>query len=407
MIQRSDRQPERESATPAGAARLDSLVFHGSPEPTLGIEIEAAVLDRDSGELAAGSPRILAACKEENIEGLSAELMRSMIEVRTGVCRSVPELRDQIMPRLRRVRNIALSMGYDLAMLGTHPSARPNENVLFPDDRYTAAEARLAWMIYHRVTFGLHIHVGVRGGDEAVALINLLVQYLPHLLAVSANSPFWQGIDTGLASARAVLYGLVTHAGVPPNFSTWKDFRNYCQTMRDCAVLQSHKDVKWDIRPRPDFGTIEFRICDMPSSMAHALALAALVRSLVVFGQRLLDERPQIKGGDERRHWIATENKWLAARFGLEATYISAPAGRRRSLRQEVGDLAEKLAPIARELGDARFLAALQPIDKFETGAQRQRRLYRDSGTWQALIEDSVTRLTEELDRHRAAAAAT
>jgi glutamate---cysteine ligase / carboxylate-amine ligase len=260
-------------------------------------------------------------------------------------------------------------------------------------------------MIYHRVTFGLHIHVGVRGGDEAVALINLLVQYLPHLLAVSANSPFWQGIDTGLASARAVLYGLVTHAGVPPNFSTWKDFRNYCQTMRDCAVLQSHKDVKWDIRPRPDFGTIEFRICDMPSSMAHALALAALVRSLVVFGQRLLDERPQIKGGDERRHWIATENKWLAARFGLEATYISAPAGRRRSLRQEVGDLAEKLAPIARELGDARFLAALQPIDKFETGAQRQRRLYRDSGTWQALIEDSVTRLTEELDRHRAAAA--
>jgi glutamate---cysteine ligase / carboxylate-amine ligase len=413
MIQRADRQDNGErgeaearaeqSQAPRPAGEGGGLVFNGSEEPTLGMEVEVPVLDRETGELAPGSPRLLAACRDEGIENVSAELMQSMLEVRTGICRTVSEMRDELLPRLRRVRNLGLSMGYDLAMLATHPSARPNENVLFPDDRFASAEKRLAWMIYHRVTFGLHVHVGVRSGDEAVGLMNILLQYLPHLLAVSGNSPFWQGIDTGLASARAMLYGLVVHAGVPPRFTTWKDFRGYVQTMRDCNVLRSHKDVKWDIRPRADLGTIEFRICDTPASMSHALALAALTRALVVFGQRLLKQKPQARMGDERRLWITKENKWLAARFGLDASYISAPAGTRRSLRQEVGELATRLLPIAREFGDDRFLAPLNAIDRFETGAARQRRIYRETGQWKAVIDDSITRLVEELDKHHAA----
>lgn len=392
--QRKDEPTQRKAPRPAG----EGLTFHGSAEPTVGIEIEAAVLERDTGELAPGSPRILAACKDEDIENVSAELMQSMIEMRTGVCHNVTEAREQLITLLRRVRNIARSLGYNLALLGTHPSAKPNENVLFPDDRYTKAGNRLAWMIYHRVTFGLHVHVGVRSGDEAIALSNLLIQYLPHVLALSANSPFWQGVDTGLSSARAILYGIVPHAGIPPHFTGWKDFRSYCQTMRDCDVLRSHKDVKWDIRPRADLGTVEFRICDMPGSMAHTLALAGLIRSMVVFGQRLLDEKPQIRAGDERRHWIAAENKWLAARFGLDAIYISTPAGRRKSLRQEIGDLVERLLPIAMEHEDERHLAPLRAIDRFESGAHRQRRLYRDAGTWKAIIDDAVKQLEAELD---------
>ena len=385
-----------------GSRGGDCQSFNKSPEPTVGSESELPILARDSGELSPGSPRLLAACRDEGIEGTSAELMQSMIEVRTDTCATVTQARDMLMSRLRRVRNIATSMGYDLALLGTHPSAKATEHVLFPDDRYAMGEKRLAWMIYHRVTFGLHVHIGVRSGDEAIGLINMLVQYLPHVLAMSANSPFWQGIDTGLASARAALYGLVPHAGVPRNFENWKEFRGYCQTMHDCKVLRSHKDIKWDIRPRADLGTIEFRICDMPGTMSQVFGIAALLRSLVIFAQRLLEHKPHLRAGDVRRQWIAVENKWLATRFGLEAVYISAPGGRRKSLRQEVNDLINKLMPIASEHGDEAILRKLSPIEKYRGGAERQRRIYREEGRWQSITTSLARQLAEEIEQHRA-----
>lgn len=384
-----------------GEWRDDCQRFQGSQRTTVGIEIELPILDRESGELSPGSPRLIRECQHEGIEGVTAELMQSMIEVQTTKCDSVAEAREMFLPRIRRVRNIATSMGYDFALLGTHPSAKATEHVLYPDERYAIGEKRLAWMIYHRVTFGLHVHIGVRSGDEAIGLINLLVQYLPHMLAMSANSPFWQGIDTGLASARAALYGLVPHAGVPRNFESWKEFRGYCQTMRDCKVLRSHRDVKWDIRPRADFGTIEFRICDMPGSMNQVLGIAALLRCLVIFAQRLLERKPHLRAGDVRRQWIAVENKWLATRFGMDAVYISAPGGRRRSLRHEIGELIAKLMPIAEEHGDGEMLRNLGLIESYRNGSESQRRIYREEGCWQAITAALSAQLAEELQAHR------
>src|SRR5262249_52564556 len=153
---------------------------------------------------------------------------------------------------------------------------------------------------------------------QAIGVINMLVQYLPHLLALSANSPFWQRVDTGLESSRVALYRLLPHAGVPRYFGSWKDFRSYCHVMHDCRAIRPFKDIYWDIRPRPDFGTIEFRICDMPPTLSLTLGLVALTRSLVISSLRLLEERPRLMRGDIRRHWVAVENKWLATRYGLE-----------------------------------------------------------------------------------------
>src|SRR5207237_1908010 len=139
----------------------------------------------------------------------------------------------------------------------------------------------------------------------------------------------------------------------------------------------SFKDLYWDIRPRPDLGTIEFRVCDMPLTLTRTLRLVAFIHTLAISGLRLLQDRPRMRRGDIRRHWIAVENKWLATRYGLSAMYIRTPAGKRRQLGQEVADLIARLLPIARENGDEKFLAALQPIDHFESGAARQRRVYR------------------------------
>src|SRR5713101_5504765 len=185
-------QTSQTTAVPAGAAvkEGDELTFRPSPEATLGVELELPILDHDSGDLAPGAVPLLKICGEEGIQGVTAELMQSMIEVKTGVCSNVNEVRSQLIPILRRVRNLAGSLGYDLAMAGTHPFHRTNMSVVFPAERYERIQDRLAWLTYQRVVFGLHVHVGVPSGDLAVGVTNMLVPYLPHLLALSANSPF-------------------------------------------------------------------------------------------------------------------------------------------------------------------------------------------------------------------------
>lgn len=377
----------------------NELTFQSSAETTLGIELEFQIIDRESRDLAPGAVRILKECATEGIPNVTAELMQSMIELKTGVCSNVKEAQCELVQNLRRIRNIASSLGYELAMGGTHPFHRSGNAVVFPAERYERIQERLSWLTYQRVVFGLHVHVGVPSGDMAMGVIGMLVQYLPHLLAVSANSPFWQGVDTGLSSTRVALYRLLPHAGVPRHFRDWKEFRNFYRVMRDCRAMQSTKDIYWDIRPCPQFGTIEFRICDMPDSLATTFGLVALIRCLVISAQRLLEEKPLLRRGDSRRHWIAIENKWLATRYGLEALYIRTPSGKRAPLSQDLSDQINRLIPIARETGDYPFLAALLPIDNFESGADRQRRLYRDNGSWPALVDDMTTRLAEELKK--------
>jgi carboxylate-amine ligase len=271
--------------------------------------------------------------------------------------------------------------------------------VVFPHERYERILERLAWLAYQRVVFGLHVHVGVPSGDEAVGVMTLLTPYLPHLLALSANSPYWHEADTGLASARAALYNLLPHAGPPPFFEDWEAFCRYCRVMKGCQVIGSFKDIYWDVRPRPDFGTVEFRICDTPASMAVTLALVALTRCLVIWALRELERYPGLHRRDRRQNWIAVENRWLATRYGLAAPYIRTPAGDRRPLVLEVRDLLERLLPIARETGDEPFLVPLLPLERFELGSERQRRVYRESGSWQAVMDELSGGLAAELAR--------
>ena len=379
-------------------AKSDEMVFHPSPESFMGVEIELQILDRDTGDLAPGAVPILKMCEQEKVEGTAAELMQSMIEIKTGICKTVDEVRDQLFTRTRKVRNIASSLGYELAMGSTHPFHRTSTSTVFPGERYERIRDRLAWLTSQRVMFGLHVHIGMPSGDMAIGAINLLMQYIPHLIAASASSPYWQGVDTGLASSRIALYRLLPHAGLPLYFSNWKEFRSYCKIMKDCDTIASFKDIYWDIRPRPDFGTIEFRICDIPLTITETLRLVALIRALAVSGLRLLQERPRLRRGDIKRHWIAVENKWLATRYGLQAMYIRTPSGKRRLLAQDLSDLIDRLMPIAKENGDDKYLAQLQPVAKIETGSDRERHHYREKGNWKGLTDWMAAQLLHDLE---------
>jgi carboxylate-amine ligase len=376
-------------------ARFEETHFRGSPEMTIGVELELQILDRDTGDLVPGAQRILDACREDGIDRVSGEFLLSMIEVRTGVCRDVADVRDDLFSTLKRVRNIAASLGFDLALGGTHPFARPSASAVSPDVRYQRIRKRQAWLAYQEATFGVHVHVGVPGGDIAIGLVNHLVQYIPHMLALSANSPFWQGIDTGFASSRAMMFRPSPHAGMPPQFSGWKDFCEYGQILCDCGAIEATKDLHWDIRPRPATGTIEIRIFDTPGSLGYLLGLAALARALVAEGIHLLAGRPKLIPGDWRKFVLATENRWRAARFGLRAQCVRDPRKPLVVLAEDTRETISRLEAVADNLADGEFLDALTYGG--ESGAECQRRIYRQAGDWQPVIDNMKSGWAAEL----------
>ena len=394
--------PQTPSAT-ATQPPSQPLSFRPSPAASLGVELELQILDRDTGDLAPGAARILDACADEHIPGVSEEFLLCMIEVKTDVCRDVSEVRSQLFPHLGCVRNLANSLGYELASAGTHPFSRPGGNAIFPKERYQKIGKRQGWLAQQEAVFGLHVHVGVPGPEEAIGLVNLLVPYVPHLLALSANSPFWGGADTGFASTRVTQFRPAAHAGTPPHLNGWADFCRYFNVLRRAGVLESIKDVYWDLRPHPDLGTVEFRVCDAPSSLAHVLGLAALARTLVLDGLQTLRERPELGRGDPAHVWLAQENRWLAARYGLAAQCALRPGEPRRSLADDTAELLERLRPVAERSGDDVFLEAFQLVAKFESGADRQRRIFRQTGQWKAVTDDLRDRWAGELQPPRRA----
>jgi carboxylate-amine ligase len=369
------------------------LHFRGTQSQSLGVELELQIVERETGNLAPGALRILEACREEGLDCVSGEFMLTMLEVRTGVCQNVAEVSRDLLRSLSRVRNIARSLGYELALGGTHPYGRAGMSAVFTNKRYRRIQRMQGWTAYQEAIYGLHVHVGVPDGDTAIGVANLVTQYLPHLLALSANSPFWQGLDTGYASSRHTMFRPSALAGLPLYFPDWNGFCEYFHVMHDAGAMEHTKDIYWDVRPRPHLGTVEFRIFDAPPTMSSLLALAALTRALVADVVECIRTNPRAVEGDRRTFWLATQNKWLAGRFGLKAKCRRTPDGEHLTLADDAEQLLRRLRPVFEANGDDTFW----PDVEAESGADRQRRIYRQTGNWQAVVDDMTHRWEEEL----------
>ncbi len=393
-----DLSPRSTWTKPADLLQKD-LIFHGCSERTLGVELELHILDPETGDLTPGALPILDACQREGIDGVTGEFLLSMLEVKTGVCRNVSEVKSSFLSSLQRVHRIAHSLGYDLGIGGTHPFNQSSTDDIFPDERYRRILSQQGWMATHEAIFGLHVHVGVPDGESAIGVMNLLVPYLPHLLALSASSPFWQGVDTGWASTRMRIFRPSPHAGIPQYSTCWNDFCRYCAVLHEGGVLEATKDIYWDIRPRPQLGTLEFRIFDAPLSLSCLLGLTALTRCLVLHSLQRLKENPHLTTGDPSAFWLALENKWLASRYGLDAECLREPGAALCSLAEDTAALLEHLGPVARAAGEDSFLDVFRPMEQFESGAAHLRRLHRETRSWQPVIEAMKNRWLHELNQ--------
>lgn len=372
--------------------------FTSNDRPTIGVELELHLVDAESGDLVSAATEILAEMGSGHPGGehptAKHELFQSTVEIITGVCDTPAEAHADLLATLNELRRHAEPRGIVPISSGTHPFAMARDQLVSPDQRYHDLIEAMQWPARRLLICGMHVHVAVADGERAISVINELTRHLPVLLALSASSPFFEGEDSGLASARSKVFESLPTAGLPPQIADWVDFEAFMSTLLDAECISSIREVWWDIRPHPDFGTVELRMCDAPPTLREAVALAALAQALVVRTNRLLDADAL---PPPPREWTVRENRWLAGRYGVDARLIVEElpdgAAARRPVREIVTELVDDLRPIARELGSEVELDVVLEILEHGTGTQRQRRLLERGGT----LGDVVHQLAREL----------
>ena len=372
--------------------------FRPSPRPTVGVEWEFALVDRTTRDLSNCAAQVFDAVhqgEDSRVDEskLHKELLRNTVEVVTGICEDVPEAMADLADTIRSVRRTARAMGVDLYAAGTHPFAEWSVQLLTPGDRYEELINRTQWWGRQMLIWGLHVHVGLGERSHVLPIVSSLLNHFPHLQALSASSPLWSGTDTGYASNRAMMFQQLPTAGLPFQFRTWAEYEAFVDDHFRTGVIEHLNDIRWDIRPSPGLGTVEMRVCDVVSTVREVAALTALTQCLVVD----LDRR--LRAGEEvptMPPWYVQENKWRAARYGLDAEIILDAAGNERLVTDDLHDLLERLTPLARELRCEDELASVAAIPKLGASYQRQRRVLAETdGDLMAVVDSVVAELDD------------
>ncbi|TMM21250.1 MAG: glutamate--cysteine ligase [Actinobacteria bacterium] len=358
-----------------GGSVLDHNFGAGDPY-TLGVEEEYMLLDGKTLDLVQHIEAVLAAAEGHELgEQINAELMQSVLEIATPVCRTPGEVEGELRKLRGYVTGIAAERGMRVGSAGTHPFSLFERQRITARDRYRHLVDQLQYVARRELIFGLHIHVAVDDPERAVQVVNGLLAHLAQFLALSASSPFWRGEPTGLASSRQMVFAAFPRSGPPPRFRDYADYAEVVGQLEKTGCIADYTHIWWDIRLHPRFGTVEIRVCDAVTRVEDAVALAAYCQCLV----KLYSERHAVGAEIPSYHRIlTTENKWLAARYGLQAPVMDLATGRRNRVpvAQLVRRTLKELESHARELGCERELEGIAEIVRGGNGADRQRRVW-------------------------------
>ncbi|MFK8022437.1 MAG: glutamate--cysteine ligase [Ilumatobacter sp.] len=388
--------------------------FTPNDRPTMGVEMELHLVDTRTGDLASVANDVLEQMGAGHAGGehpkAKHELFQSTVEVITGVCDTPSEAYVDLSATIAELRAACEPRGVSLMSSATHPFALAADQLVSPDPRYHRLIETMQWPARRLLICGMHVHVGVPDGSSAIAVINELTRHLPLFLALSTSSPFFEGTDSGMSSARSLVFESLPTAGLPPQISAWSDFEAFMAELIHTGCIDTVREVWWDIRPHPSFGTVELRMCDAMPTLHESISLAALAQALVAW---CLD---RIAAGDlppPPTEWSIRQNRWLAARFGLDARLITERTGNadrivsadeiehgavdRAPARQLLADLVDQLRPTARRLGTEHHLDDVLEIARIGSGTERQRAVVDGGGT----LHDVVNHLVDEFRSDR------
>ncbi len=363
---------------------------------SLGVEEEFQMVDKTTGQLASRIHRILEKGTPLLGEGLKPEMLQSAAEIITEVCPTIGALRLNL--QFLRSTLARLVEDEDLALIssGTHPLAHWRDQERSNHVRYEELEEEFQDVGRSILIFGLHVHVGIDNHEQVVPLMNQLRTWLPHLLAISANSPFWCGRYTGLRSYRSIVWKRFPRNGIPNLFHSTADYDGYIADLVKTGCIDNAKKIWWDVRPHPFFKTIEFRICDMPASFEDTMALAALAQALVAKLTWLL-QRNLLTGSFPSQY--IEENKWRAARYGLDAQIVDFARQRNLSMRDAIHELLDFVDDVLDDLGSRREINYLRNLleDSRGTGADRQIAVYQETGSIQEVSHFLMKQMQQDL----------
>ncbi len=366
------------------------IPFSSSPRTSLGIEWELELVDPQTRELVSAASDLLAELSAPfggEHPKAKHELLESTVEIITGVCLTVAEAKADLAATLEAVVVAAGRRGLGVMCSGTHPLTDWSTQQISPSPRYAKLVEEMQWLARRLQIFGVHVHVGVRSPDKAISIVNALTMYVPHFLALSASSPYWIGRDTGLASARSKVFEGMPTAGLPYQLSGWPEFEELMGTLVSSGTIETIREVWWDIRPHPGFGTVELRICDGLPTLQEVGAVAALAQCLVDQLNTQVDRGYSLPSP---KSWVVRENKWRAARYGLAAELIVDEYGTTRPLREAIIELVDDLAPLAHRLGCSQELADVLKIIEGGASYERQRLVAEQHGGDLRPVVDSL-----------------
>ena len=351
--------------------------FGATAPYTIGVEEEFQLVDPGSRGLTPAVDEVLAAGEGSRL--ITSELSRSCVEMLSPVFASAADLARELPGLRREVRDLARSRGVEIVAAGTHPFSEPTEQPLTDGDHNRRVEEEMGWVARTQAIYGLHIHVAVPDGDTAILAVNALARHVPLLVALSANSPFWRGFDTRLASTRIKIFEMFPRSGLPPTFQNWEDFEDHIEALVASGSIPDYTWCWWDTRPHQKFGTVELRAPDVQTDASYTVALAALVQCLVA-------KTGMVVQPPEDALYTA-ENKWRAVRYGMDADFYDFVAGKVIPARSLARGLVEELRPLARDLGCEEELGGVLEIVELGTGTELQRAAHKRIGSLEGVMD--------------------
>jgi carboxylate-amine ligase len=352
---------------------MENITFNKSPAPTIGVELEIQILDSESLELTSLSPEILKMVRPSLKERIKTEFIQSMVEINTGICSTVAEVEKDLKSTYSYLNEITEGLGATLYSTSLHPFSKVTDQRVSDHPRYKRIMDELQIVGERFITQGLHVHIGVDDEEKVIKVYNNLRIYLPILLALTTSSPFYEARNTGLMSYRAKLFEALPLAGMPDSLNDWEEFETLVGLLRKSKIIESVKDIWWDVRPHPDFGTVEIRICDLPYSLRDILAITALIQALVLaIAEQFENPEPHMQ--------ILRSNKWQAARYGLDGFYVDPFFARKYTMKEAALSLYRHVKPVAEALKSDAYLDDIPEILERQTGAHLQKKLYNSNG---------------------------
>ena len=351
---------------------------------TLGVEEEYMVVDPNTRELTSHDQKIVELASHIHKDNVKAEMHQAVVEVGTGICKDVGQAYDEIRDLRKVVSDVAGSLNLRIGAAGTHPFSHWSKQLITPNPRYDEIVQEMQDAARSNLIFGLHVHVGLEDKNMAIHIQNAVRYFLPHVYALSCNSPFWEGRNTGFKSFRTKVFDKFPRTGIPDRFESWDDFKNYVNLLIKTNCIDNAKKIWWDVRVHPFFDTIEFRICDVPMRVEETIAITAVFQALVV---KLYKLRLQNMSFIMYTRALINENKWRASRYGLDGKLIDFGKQAELDTRVLILELLDFIDDVVDDLGSRHAINYVHTILERGTGADRQLAVFEQTGSLEKVVD--------------------